>query len=109
MSSLEMKVGQDGIAQRLEKVVFNQALPTPDGRSAERKDWGLLSMSPSRGMRTPSIPLAGDVQLLFTVLVQTVHGAGPTSLLALRELWLEKWWKEELAAPMALLSPPTLI
>lgn len=32
-----MKMGQGGIAQRVEMfVVFHQALPAPEGRSAER-------------------------------------------------------------------------
>lgn len=107
MSSLGMKVGQDGIAQRVEMEVFNQALPAPDGRSAERKNWGLLGMSPSRGVRTLDIPLAGDVQLLSAVLVRAVRGAEPISLLAWRERWLEMWWKEELAALMLCFLPLT--
>lgn len=38
LAVLEMKVGQDGIAQRMEtSVVFHQALPTPEGRSAQRE------------------------------------------------------------------------
>lgn len=37
LSALEMKMGQGGIAQRVEMfVVFHQALPAPEGRSAER-------------------------------------------------------------------------
>ena len=62
LAVLEMKMRQDGIAQRMETfVVFHQALPAPEGdQQRGRKDWGLLCMNPSRGRRTCDNPLAGD-------------------------------------------------
>lgn len=69
--------------------------------------WGLLCMTPSRGMRTSDIPLAGD-QPLSSPLESRI-GFGQSWVLGPGLCWswgssgwqCSREWKEELAALMA--------